>query len=195
VTARIGETAVAREGHGPRGRGLWLLVALLIGAPGLFVTLQAAPIPPNAPPSPALDTFIAAVRDRTPRAARVLVAGAPPALVFYRATYLLYPRAVYTAFPTDYAHGGIAPPTDWPSLRRLARQDGASYVLLWALPVAPSGATLIRSADGTGALVQLGNGLRLKSHGKPRTLKCLSGPYAPPSCFGRRVLVRVRVRS
>ncbi len=195
VTGQIGETAVAREGHGPRGHGLWLLVALLIGAPGLFVTLQAAPLPPTAPPSPALDTFIDAVRDRTPRAARVLVAGDPPALVFYRATYLLYPRAVYTAFPTDYAHGGTAPPTDWPSLRRLARQDGASYVLLWALPVALSGATLIRSADGTGALVQLGNGLRLKSHGKPRTLKCLSGPYTPPSCFGRRVLVRVRVRS
>jgi len=202
VTGQIGETAVAREGHGPRGHGLWLLVALLIGAPGLFVTLQAAPLPLTAPPSPSLDTFIAAVRDRTPRTARVLVAGNPSTLVFYRATYLLYPRAVYTAFPTDYAHGGTAPPTDWPSLRRLARQDGASYVLLWALPVALSGATLIRSADGTGALVQLGadeftfgNSLRLKSHGKPRTLKCLSGPYAPPSCFGRRVLVRVRVRS
>jgi len=154
VTARIDETALAREGHAPRGRGLWLLVALLIGAPGLFVTMQAAPIPPNAPPSPALDSFIAAVRDRTPRTARVLVAGNPPALVFYRATYLLYPRTVYAAFPTDYAHGGTAPPTDWPSLRRLARQDGASYVLLWDVPVARSGATSIRSADGNGALIQ-----------------------------------------
>ncbi len=194
MTARIGETALARESHGTRGRGLWLLVALLIGAPGLFVTMQAEPIPPSAPPSPLLDSFITAVRDRTPQTARVLVAGNPPALVFYRATYLLYPRTVYTAFPTDYAHGGTAPPTDWPSLRRLARQDGADYVLLWALPVTPSGVTPTRSKDGSGALVQLGNGLRLKSHGKPRTLKCLSGPHERPSCFSQRVLVRVRVR-
>ncbi len=174
--ARIDETALTKEGHAPPG--LWLLVALLIGAPGLVVTMQAAPIPPSALPSPLLDAFIAAVRDRTPQTARVLVAGNPPALVFYRATYLLYPRAVYTAFPTDYAHGGTAPPTGWPSLRRLARRDGADYVLLWALPIARSGVTPIRSKDGSGALVQLGNGLRLTSHGKPRTLKCLSSSRA-----------------
>lgn len=155
MTARIGDTALAREGHAPRGHGLWLMVALLIGGPGLFVTMQAAPIPSNTQPSPSLDTFIALVRGRTPQTARVLVAGNPPALVFYRATYLLYPRTVYAAFPTDYAHGGSAPPTAWPSLRRLARQDGADYVLLWSLPVARSGAMVIRPAEGSGALVRM----------------------------------------
>jgi hypothetical protein len=124
-----------------------VFVALLIALPGFLVTVGATPIPPNAPPT--LDRFLAAVRGITPPAAHVLVAGAPPALVFYSATYLLYPRTVYTAFPTDYAHRGTAPPISWRDLERRARRQGARYILLWALPVAPASAVRMHFSAGT----------------------------------------------
>ena len=124
-----------------------VVVALLIALPGFLVTLRATPVPPDAPPT--LDRFLAAVRGVTPPAAHVLVAGAPPALVFYRATYLLYPRTVTTAFPTDYAHRWTAPPISWRDLERRARRQSARYILLWALPVAPAGLVRMRVSAGT----------------------------------------------
>ena len=124
-----------------------VFVALLIALPGFLVTVRATPLPSDAPPT--LDRFLAAVRGVTPPAAHVLVAGARPALVFYRATYLLYPRTVDTAFPTDYAHRGTAPPISWRDLERRARRQGARYILLWALPVAPSSVVRMRLSVGT----------------------------------------------
>ena len=124
-----------------------VFVAFLIALPGFLVTVRATPIPPDAPPT--LDRFLAAVRGATPPAAHVLVAGASPALVFYRATYLLYPRTVTTAFPTDYAHRGTAPPISWRDLERRARRQGARYILLWALPLAPARAVRMRFSSGT----------------------------------------------
>ncbi len=129
-----------------------LLAALAIALPGLLADTHAAPIPPNAPP--ALDRFLQSVRAATPPTARILVAGAPPALAFYRATYLLYPRIVYSAFPTDYAHGWITPTAHWRALRAQARHDGAGYVLLWALPLKPSGTVAVRGSTGTLVRVQ-----------------------------------------
>ena len=123
------------------------LVAFLIALPGFLVTVRAAPSPPDAPPT--LDRFLVAVRGITPPAAHILVAGARPALVFYRATYLLYPRTVDTAFPTDYAHRGTALPISWHDLERRARRQGARYILLWALPVAPTSAVRMRFSAGT----------------------------------------------
>jgi hypothetical protein len=124
-----------------------VFVMLLIALPGFLVTIRATPIPPDAPPT--LDHVLAAVRGVTPPAAHVLVAGGRPALVFYRATYLLYPRTVTTAFPTDYAHRGTAPPISWRDLERRARRQGARYILLWALPVAPASAVRMRLSAGT----------------------------------------------
>ena len=128
-----------------------VFVALLIALPGFLVTVRATPLPSDAPPT--LDRFLVAVRGITPPAAHILVAGARPALVFYRATYLLYPRTVSTAFPTDYAHRGTARPISWRDLERRARHDGARYILLWALPVAPASA--VRMRFGAGTLVEV----------------------------------------
>ena len=131
-----------------RGRpAAMVFVALLIALPGFLVTVRATPMPRDA--SPTLDGFLAAVRGATPPAAHVLVAGTQPGLVFYRATYLLYPRTVYTAFPTDYAHRGTAPPISWRDLERRARRQGARYILLWALPVAPASAVRMHFSAGT----------------------------------------------
>ena len=111
---------------------LMVLVALAIIAPGILAdgrVLTARPRP-DAPLS--LDLFLDAVRRATPPMAHILAAGSPPALVFYRATAALYPRPVYSAFPTDYAHSATAPAVKWPTLARRAHHDGAAYVLLWS---------------------------------------------------------------
>jgi hypothetical protein len=148
---------MARDSN-PSGRpAVMVVVALLIALPGLLVTSRATPIPPNAPP--ALDRFLAAVDHLTPPTAHILVAGAPPALVFYRATYLLYPRIVYTAFATDYAHGWTAPAVNWRALLRRAHRAGARHVLLWALPVAPHATVVVRAGLGWLVQVTLGPGL------------------------------------
>jgi hypothetical protein len=81
------------------------------------------------------------------------VTGAPPALVFYSTTYLLYSRTVYTAFATDYAHGWTAPPVSWRDLERRARRQGVRYVLLWALPVTTRAMVMVRV--GSGRLVEI----------------------------------------
>ena len=142
---------MARDSNRSSRPAAMMFVALLIALPGFLVTIRATPIPPDAPPT--LDRFLVAVRGVTPPAAHVLVAGARPALVFYRATYLLYPRTVDTAFPTDYAHRGTAPPISWRDLERRARRQGARYILLWALPVAPASA--VRMRFGAGTLVEV----------------------------------------
>ena len=138
---------MARDSHRSGRPAAMVLVALVIALPGFLVTVRATPMPPNARPT--LDRFLAAVRGVTPPAAHVLVAGAPPALVFYRATYLLYPRTVSTAFPTDYAHRWTAPPISWCDLERRARRQGARYILVWALPVAPGSVVRMRFSVGT----------------------------------------------
>lgn len=124
-----------------------VLVMLLITVPGLLFDARATPAHRDVPP--ALDRFLASVRAATPPQARILVAGAPPSLTYYRATYLLYPRRVYSAFPTDYAHGWSVPPLRWADVQAQALRDGARYILLWALPLAPRGAVAVRSGAGT----------------------------------------------
>jgi len=131
-----------------RAHPLMVLVALAIIAPGILAdghALTARP-QPDAPPS--LDLFLGAVRRATPTTARILAAGAPAALVFYRATTALYPRRVYSAFPTDYAHSATAPAADWLMLARRARRDGADYVLLWSRPLHVAGTIVARGAGG-----------------------------------------------
>jgi len=136
--------AANRQG---RQGGLMLLVLVLIALPVALGAFRAPPASPGVPP--ALDRFLDSVRRATPPTARILAVGAPPGLVFYRATVALYPRRVYSAFPTDFAHAGATPATSWPDLLRRARHDGARYVLVWSLPLGASRATRVRWAEGT----------------------------------------------
>ena len=129
MAAEARRDAPARQRSG--GIVVAAVAALLIAGPGLLAVSRAAPGVSGVPP--ALDRFLAAVRRATPSTARLLVAGNPPGTTFYRASYLLYPRTVYTAFSTDFAHSTVAPAVDWRELRRQARQDRARYVLLWSL--------------------------------------------------------------
>jgi hypothetical protein len=145
-------TAVTRGSGRTGALAPLLLAALAIALPGLLADTHAAPVPSNVPP--ALDRFLQAVRTATPPTARILVAAAPPALAFYRATYLLYPRVVYSAFATDYAHGWITPTAHWRVLQSQARHDGAGYVLLWALPLKSPGAVAVHSSAGMLVRVQ-----------------------------------------
>ena len=114
-----------------RALPLMVLVALVTVAPGIMADRGALTARPRPDAPPSLDLFLGAVRRATPPTARILAAGAPPALVFYRAAAALYPRRVYSAFPTDYAHSAAAPAVDWSTLTRRARHEGAVYVLLW----------------------------------------------------------------
>src|SRR2546421_721416 len=102
---------------------------------------------------PVLDRFLGSVRAATPPTAHLLVAGNPPDFVFYRATYLLYPRTVYSTTSTDYAHAFAVPALTWRDLERRAHRDGAHYVLLWALPVTTRARVLVRV--GAGRLVEV----------------------------------------
>lgn len=124
-------------------------VALLMILPGLAAESRALAGPPTPGAPPALDQFLEAVRAATPLRARLLAAGDPPALTSYRATYLLYPRYVYSATATDYTHAALAPHLSWPDLVRLARRVQARYVLLWQLGGVPRAAVRLRVAGGT----------------------------------------------
>jgi hypothetical protein len=142
---------IARDSKWSGRPAAMVFVALLIALPGFLVTVRATPIPPDA--SPTLDRFLAAVRGVTPPTARLLVAGDPPAFVFYRATSLLYPRTVYNTTSTDYAQAMAAPHLTWRDLERRAHHDGARYVLLWSLPVTTRARVLLRV--GAGRLVEV----------------------------------------
>ncbi len=131
-----------------RAHPLMVLVALALIAPGILADGRALTARPRPDAPPSLDLFLGAVRRATPPTARILAAGAPPALVFYRATAALYPRRVYSAFPTDYAHSTTAPAVDWPTLARRARHNGAAYVLLWSRPLHAVGVIVARGDAG-----------------------------------------------
>jgi hypothetical protein len=132
---------------------LMVLVAALIAVPGTVAESHILATPARPDALPVLDRFLASVRAATPPTARLLAAGNPPAFVFYRATYLLYPRRVYSATSTDYAQAMVAPHLTWRARERRARRQGARYILLWALPVAPASA--VRMRFGAGTLVEV----------------------------------------
>lgn len=123
-----------------------IVVMLLIVLPGMLSEARTPPAPLLIPPS--LDACLASVRAATPPTARILVAGAPPSVAFYRATAALYPRRIYSAFATDFAHAWATPSISRPALMRLAYRDDARYVLLWALPLKHIGKTRVRCAAG-----------------------------------------------
>ena len=134
---------------GRRGTALLMAcVAALIALPGAAVEggILAAPARPDG--LPALDHFLTSVRAATPPTARLLVAANPPAFVFYRATYLLYPRRVYNTTGTDYAQAFAAPNLTWRDLARRAHRDSARYVLLWAQPVTTRAQVVVRVGAG-----------------------------------------------
>lgn len=132
---------------------LMALLALLIALPGLIIDTQAAHNLASVVP-PKLERFLNAMRAVTSPTARVLVAGSPPDMVFYRATYVLYPRIVYSAYtPQRRYMSWTAPPLTWPNLQRIAHHDGARYVLLWELPVIPHG--VVHMHNGPAELVEV----------------------------------------
>jgi hypothetical protein len=132
---------------------LMVFVAALIALPGAVAESRILAMPARPDALPVLDRFLASVRAATPPTARLLVAGNPPAFVFYRATYLLYPRRVYNTTRTDYAQAFTAPKLTWRDLERHARHDGARAVLLWARPVTTRARVLVRV--GAGRLVEV----------------------------------------
>lgn len=126
-----------------------LLVALLTVPWGLVTALHTAPIPPNTPP--ALDRFLSAVATATPPHARLLVAGQLPALVFYRATYRLYPRTVvgYLVKPYTSVDDWVGTPDTWAAALQYARHAHVRYVALWDnISVAPPATVLLRRDGG-----------------------------------------------
>lgn len=130
------------------------LVAALTIPWGLASVVRATPIPPNTPP--ALDQFLSAVANATPRHTRLLVAGSLSALVFYRATYRLYPRAVdgYLVRPYTAVDSWVGLPPTWSTAVGYARRVHARYVALWESPFSPP-ATMIRLRYSGGVLVEL----------------------------------------
>jgi hypothetical protein len=130
-----------------------VFVAALIAAPGAVAESHILATPARPDALPVLDHFLASVRAATPPTARLLVAGNPPAFVFYRATYLLYPRRVYSTTSTDYAQAMVAPTLPWRDLERRARHDGARDVLLWSLPVTTR--ARVGGRGGAGRLVEV----------------------------------------
>jgi hypothetical protein len=132
---------------------LMVVVTALIAVPGAMAESRILATPTGPDALPVLDHFLGAVRAATPPTARLLVAGNPPAFVFYRATYLLYPRRVYNTTSTDYAQATVAPILSWRDLERRARHDGARDLLLWSLPVTTRARVLVRV--GAGRLVEV----------------------------------------
>lgn len=124
-------------------------LALLMVLTGLAAESRVLAGPPTPGAPAALDRFLEAVRAATPPQARLLAAGDSPALTSYRATYLLYPRYVYSATSTDYAHAALAPHLRWPDLLRLAGRVHARYILLWGLGGVPRAAVRFQVAGGT----------------------------------------------
>ena len=150
---------MARPAGRRSGVPLMAFVAALIALPGALPVLDhflgsvRAATPAGPGTLPVLDHFLGSVRAATPPTARLLVAGNPPDFVFYRATYLLYPRTIYSTTSTDYAHALVVPALTWRDLERRARHDGARYVLLWARPVTTRARVLVRV--GAGRLVEV----------------------------------------
>lgn len=124
-----------------------VLVAALTIPWGLVTALRATPIPPNAPP--ALDRFLADVAMATPPRTRLLVAGQPSALVFYRATYGLYPRAVvgYLVRPYTAIDGWVGAPATWSAAVRFAQRKGAQFIALWGSEVTPPATAILWHRD------------------------------------------------
>lgn len=92
----------------------------------VVVTLKQ---PPAGDSSPGLDSFLASVRTVTSPHARIVVASSSPALVFYRSTYLLYPRRIFPATGRGAAWPGKPPSPH--HMTQLARARNALYVLVW----------------------------------------------------------------
>ncbi len=138
----------------PVGLRVLALVAVLTIPWGLMTVVRATPIPPNTPP--ALDQFLSAVANATPRHTRLLVAGGLPALVFYRATYRLYPRAVdgYLIRPYTAVDDWVGLPPTWSATVRYARRVHARYVALWESSFSPP-STVIRMRYAGGILAEL----------------------------------------
>ena len=132
---------------------LMVFLAALIAVPGAVAESRILATPARPDALPMLDRFLASVRAATPPTAHLLVAGNPPAFVFYRATYLLYPRRIYSTTSTHYAQAMVAPHLTWRDLERRARHDGARDVLLWSLPVTTGARVVVHV--GTGRLVEV----------------------------------------
>jgi len=146
--------AMMARGAGRRRHvALLALVLLLVAPPTLVAEAQLVGVGPRSEVPPALDLFLSSVRRVTPPAARLLVVGEPPVLVFERPVFALYPRRVYSAVDTSYLRAHRARAFSWPGLARLARQDGAHYILVWAPRSAPRGPlpgrVLLRQGAGT----------------------------------------------
>jgi len=126
--------------------GTLMLACLLIALPALFFVATARQAATDVPP--ALDAFLTRVRDTVPPGALLLVAGNPPALTLYRATYLLYPRRIIGAQPTDFARASVPARLSWAQLLAVADAHHAAYVVLWNMNVAPSGRVRLHLGDG-----------------------------------------------
>ena len=150
--AKMG-VAMARPAGRRSAAMLMVFVAALIAVPSAAAESRILATPAGPDALPVLDHFLGSVRAATPPTARLLVAGNPPAFVFYRATYLLYPRRVYNTTSTDYAQAMVAPQLTWRDLERRAHHDGARYVLLWSLPVTTRARVVVRV--GAGRLVEV----------------------------------------
>lgn len=110
------------------------VVVLLIVFPGLLSTFRH--LHPAPPPSPQLDRFLDAVRAITPANTRLIIASNTGGLTFFRATYLLYPRRIYSAQGTNFTGPSpLTPSMSWQKLVRLAKNDYASYILTWDYPI------------------------------------------------------------
>lgn len=136
----------APDAHGIGETRLLPLLFALIACPGIILA-AARPEPRDVPHG--IDRFLATARNATPANARLLAYGYPGALVFYRATYMLYPRTVFSAMPTDYDHRALAPAMNWGAVLRLALIDRAGYVASWSVAVPRSANVLVRSGNGT----------------------------------------------
>lgn len=137
---------------------LMLIMALAIVLPGALFEARGLAVAGSSDVPPALDRFLASVAASTPATARILIAGAPAGLTFYRATSALYPRVVYSALPTDYAHSQMQTLVSWAHLRLLTRRHGARYLLLWNMRPGGQRATSmmsVRAQSGLGTLVEV----------------------------------------
>jgi hypothetical protein len=139
--------------HSVGGSAL-MLAGLLIALPGAFFFATGRQTVTDVPLS--LDAFLMRVQAMTSPGSRLLVAGSPPAVILYRATYLLYPRLVIGAQPTDFAHAAAATRLSWVQVQALAAEKHTRYVVLWNMDVAPTGTVRLRMGNGVLAEVPHG---------------------------------------
>jgi hypothetical protein len=121
------------------------VATLLVILPGIrdnlvvVRALQAARPSVDVDPrlDPRLDQFLVSVSRRIPSTARVLIAGSPPIVSFYRATYVLYPRSVLpvTRGSSDRTGSSLL----WTRVKHDARTERAQYIIVWGLVRAPDG--------------------------------------------------------